>query len=93
MLISLAALLLFFSLIPYVVYFFGIYFGRKPVQIIPLRIYPHISIIISAYNEEHVIRERITNIKECHYPTERYELLFVDDCSTDNTKNLAKTCL
>ena len=93
MLISLAALLLFFSLIPYVVYFFGICFGRKPVQVIPLRIYPHVSIVISAYNEEQVIGKRITNIKECHYPTERYELLFVDDCSSDNTKNLAKICL
>ena len=93
MLISLAALLLFFSLIPYVVYFFGIYFGRRPVQVILPRIYPHISIIISAYNEEQVIRKRIANIKECHYPMERYELLFVDDCSNDNTKNLAKICL
>jgi len=93
MLIALAALLLFFSLIPYVIYFSGIYFGRKPVQVIPLRVYPHISIIISAYNEEQVIGKRIANIKECHYPVEQYELLFVDDCSSDNTKNLAKICL
>ena len=93
MLISLAALLLFFSLIPYIIYFFGIYFGKKPVRITPLQEYPLISIIISAYNEEQVIGKRIANIKECHYPTERYELIFVDDCSSDNTKNLAKICL
>jgi len=93
MLISLAALLLFFSLIPYMVYFFGIYFGRKPVPAIPLGTYPDISIVISAYNEEQVIGKRIANIKGCHYPAERYEVLFVDDCSSDTTKNLAKTCL
>ena len=93
MLISLAALLLFFSLIPYMVYFFGIYFGKKPARIAPLQNYPCISIIISAYNEEQVIGKRIANIKECHYPQERYELLLVDDCSSDNTKNLAKICL
>jgi biofilm PGA synthesis N-glycosyltransferase PgaC len=93
MLIYFAALLLFFSLIPYMVYFFGIYFGKKPVRIPPLQKYPDISIIISAYNEEQVIRKRIANIKESHYPPERYELLFVDDCSGDNTKNLAKICL
>ncbi len=93
MLISLAALLLFFSLIPYMVYFFGIYFGKKPARIAPLQNYPCISIIISAYNEEQVIGKRIANIKECHYPQERYELLLVDDCSSDNTKNLAKISL
>jgi cellulose synthase/poly-beta-1,6-N-acetylglucosamine synthase-like glycosyltransferase len=93
MLLSLAALLLFFSLIPYAIYFFGIYFGKKPVQVLPLRIYPNISIIMSAYNEEQVIEKRIANIKECHYPPEQYELLFIDDCSSDNTKNLAKICL
>jgi cellulose synthase/poly-beta-1,6-N-acetylglucosamine synthase-like glycosyltransferase len=93
MLLSLAALLLFFSLIPYVVYFFGIYIGRKPVPVIPLRVHPYISIIISAYNEERVIEKRIANIKGCHYPMERYEILFIDDCSSDNTKNLAKICL
>ena len=93
MLLSLAALFLSFSLIPYMVYLFGIYFGRKPVQAIPLQVYPYISIIISAYNEELVIRKRIKNIKECHYPVERYELLFVDDCSSDDTKNLAEICL
>jgi cellulose synthase/poly-beta-1,6-N-acetylglucosamine synthase-like glycosyltransferase len=93
MLISLAALLLFISLIPYMIYFFGIYFGKKPVQITPLQKYPLISIIISAYNEEKVIGKRIANIKECLYPTGRYELIFVDDCSSDNTKNLAEISL
>ena len=81
MLLSLAALLLFFSLFPYMVYFFGIYFGKKHARITPLQKYPHISIVISAYNEEQVIGKRIENIKECHYPAERYELLLVDDCS------------
>jgi len=93
MLLFLAVFLLVFSLIPYGVYFFGIYFGKKPVPVIPLQAYPDISIIISAYNEEQVIEKRIANIEECHYPKERYELLFVDDCSSDNTKNLAKICL
>jgi cellulose synthase/poly-beta-1,6-N-acetylglucosamine synthase-like glycosyltransferase len=93
MLISLAALLLSFSLFPYMVYFFGIYFGKKPARITPLQKYPHISIVISAYNEEQVIGRRIENIKKCHYPPDLYELLFVDDCSSDNTKNLAKICL
>jgi cellulose synthase/poly-beta-1,6-N-acetylglucosamine synthase-like glycosyltransferase len=93
MLIIPALLLLFFCLFPYYIYLFGIYFGRKPHPVIPLHAYPYISIIMSAYNEEQVIEKRIANIKVCHYPPEQYELLFIDDCSSDNTKNLAKICL
>jgi len=93
MLLFLAGLLLFFSLIPYMVYLFGIYFGKKPDAVPSLRIYPDISIIMSAYNEEQVIEKRIANIKECNYPVERYEILFIDDCSSDNTKDLANSCL
>jgi cellulose synthase/poly-beta-1,6-N-acetylglucosamine synthase-like glycosyltransferase len=91
MLLILALMLLFFCLFPYIIYLFGIYFGRKPDPVIPLQVCPYISIIMSAYNEELVIGKRIANFEECHYPVERYEILFVDDCSTDNTKNLAKT--
>lgn len=93
MLLFLAVVLLFFSLIPYMVYLFGIYFGKKPDAVPSLRIYPDISIIMSAYNEDQVIEKRIANIKECNYPVEHYEILFIDDCSSDNTKNLAKSCL
>jgi cellulose synthase/poly-beta-1,6-N-acetylglucosamine synthase-like glycosyltransferase len=48
---------------------------------------------MSAYNEEQVIEKRITNIQECHFPKESMEIVFVDDLSSDNTKNLAKLCL
>jgi len=91
MLLTLGFLLLLFCLFPYIIYLFGIYFGRKPDPVTPLQTYPYISIIMSAYNEEQVIGKRIANIKECHYPVERYEILFVDDCSSDTTKNQAKT--
>lgn len=91
MLLFIAILILFFSLFPYSVYLFGIYFGRKPDPVSRLQSYPSISIIMSAYNEEQVIAKRIENIKECRYPADHLEILFVDDCSNDNTKNLAKT--
>ena len=93
MLLFLSVLLLFIALFPYLIYLSGIYFGRKSDEIIPPLKYPAISIIMSAYNEEQVIEKRIANIQECHYPKERMEIIFVDDCSSDNTKNLAKFCL
>ena len=43
-----------------------------------------ISIIIPIYNEEKYIKKTIQNIKEQTYTN--YEIILVDDCSTDNSK-------
>jgi cellulose synthase/poly-beta-1,6-N-acetylglucosamine synthase-like glycosyltransferase len=93
MLLFLAVLFFFIALFPYMIYLAGIYLGKKSDPVISLETYPDISIIISAYNEEQVIEKRIANIQECHYPKENIEIIFVDDCSSDNTKNLAKLYL
>ena len=93
MLLFLSVLLFSIAVFPYAIYLWGIYFGRKSEEIIlPLK-YPAISIVISAYNEEQVIERRIANIQESHYPKESIEIIFVDDLSSDNTKDLAKLCL
>ena len=81
------------ALIPYIIYLFGISFGKKPAETGFPREYPKISMIISAYNEERVIGDRITNLMQCHLPRDSYELIFIDDCSSDNTLSRAKTCL
>ena len=93
MLLLLAVLLFFIALFPYMIYLAGIYFGRKSDEFLSLRTYPNISIIMSAYNEEQVIEKRFANIQECHYPKESIEIIFIDDFSSDDTKNLAKLCL
>jgi cellulose synthase/poly-beta-1,6-N-acetylglucosamine synthase-like glycosyltransferase len=93
MLLFVAVLLLFIALFPYLIYLTGIYFGRKSDDVIPLRIFPNISIIMSAYNEEQVIDKRIANIQKCLYPKEYIEIIFIDDYSSDNTLYLAKSCL
>jgi poly-beta-1,6-N-acetyl-D-glucosamine synthase len=93
MLLLLSVLLFFIALFPYMIYLWGIYFGKKSDEIILPLTYPAISIVMSAYNEEQVIERRIANIQECHYPKESMEIIFVDDLSSDNTKNLAKLCL
>jgi len=93
MLLPLAVLLFSIAFSPYLIYLLGIYFGKKSDQVFLSSQYPDISIIMSAYNEEQVIDKRIVNIQECHYPKESIEIIFVDDCSGDDTKNLAKSCL
>ncbi|MDD3858197.1 MAG: glycosyltransferase [Methanoculleus sp.] len=78
------------AIVPYVVFFIGINIGKKPEEPPALMEYPPISIVISAYNEEAVIRERVDNILASSYPADRYEVIFVDDCSSDNTRALAE---
>lgn len=50
--------------------------------------YPSISIIISAYNEEKVIAERIDNIKNLDYDFNKLELIIGSDCSSDTTNEI-----
>ena len=49
---------------------------------------PGISIIISAYNEENVIEERIKNILRLNYPQEKIEIIIGSDGSTDKTNEI-----
>ena len=77
------------AVVPYVIFFIGIHIGKKPEKPPALSEYPPISIVISAYNEEAVIRKRVENILVSSYPADRYEVIFVDDCSSDNTRALA----
>lgn len=78
------------AVIPYLVYLIGITIGRKLDKISVPSKYPTISIIISAYNEEDVIKERVKNILASSYPVECYEVIFIDDCSSDNTRQIAE---
>ena len=63
------------------------WFKRKP-EIVTSNTYPSISIIISAYNEEKVITERIDNIKNLDYDFNNLELIIGSDCSSDKTNGI-----
>lgn len=52
--------------------------------------WPEVSILISAYNEEHVIAERIQNLLFLDYPRERLEIVVGSDGSTDRTREIVK---
>jgi poly-beta-1,6-N-acetyl-D-glucosamine synthase len=90
MLLHLGVILLIIAFFPYIVYLFGITLGKRSEETSPLGEYPHISIIISAYNEASVIGQRIANLAQSRYPRDRYEVIFVDDLSSDTTKEIAE---
>jgi cellulose synthase/poly-beta-1,6-N-acetylglucosamine synthase-like glycosyltransferase len=46
---------------------------------------PFLSILIAAYNEEEVIRDKIKSVLESNYPLDRLEILVGSDASDDRT--------
>jgi len=51
--------------------------------------YQHsISVIIAARNEEDRILPCLQNLENLNYPQDKFEIIFVDDCSNDDTPNI-----
>lgn len=50
-----------------------------------------VSFIITAYNEQNRIREKIENTLEMNYPREHLEILVASDCSNDDTDEIVKS--
>lgn len=51
---------------------------------------PGVTVLIPTYNESAVISRKLENIAEMKYPHEKIEVVLVDDCSTDNTCEVAE---
>ncbi len=51
---------------------------------------PAVSLIISAYNEANVIRQKLENGLALDYPRDRLEIMVVSDCSDDETDAIVK---
>jgi cellulose synthase/poly-beta-1,6-N-acetylglucosamine synthase-like glycosyltransferase len=78
--------------IPYFFYLAGITWGKTQGPAPVPEKYPPVSIVLSALNESKNVERRIKNLADCDYPAD-LEIVFVDDGSTDNTKELAKEYL
>jgi cellulose synthase/poly-beta-1,6-N-acetylglucosamine synthase-like glycosyltransferase len=83
-----------------VVFIFYVYFGY-PLALALLsvtgghrvkkgNIVPKVSFVITAYNEEKRIKEKIENTLKQDYPKEKLEIIVASDCSTDTTDDIAK---
>ncbi len=70
---------------PLILMFISI-FRRRPVN--KGDITPYVSLIITAYNEEGRIREKIENSLNQSYPKDRLEIIVASDCSSDATDEI-----
>jgi len=51
---------------------------------------PSVTMIVSAYNEQQTLRQKIENCLELDYPKEKLTILVVSDCSDDETDNIVR---
>ncbi len=70
---------------PVVLFLLTRFFSNTPDK---SEIYPTISIIISAYNEEKDIVRKISNTLDLDYPKDKIEILIGSDGSTDDTAKI-----
>jgi biofilm PGA synthesis N-glycosyltransferase PgaC len=63
-------------------------YGRKQVADSRDELLPECTLVIAAYNEADIIREKIENTLALKYPQGKLKLVFVTDGSSDNTPNI-----
>ncbi len=82
-------LLLIFNII---LAFGGYVFYRKTTQrtldILDLDQFPYVSVLVPAHNEERVIARTVHAIARQNYPSDRFEIVIVNDNSSDNTQQV-----
>src|SRR6056297_1713766 len=55
------------------------------------RYYPHLSFIIAVHNEEQRIQEKIDNTLALNYPSDKLEIFFASDASTDRSEEIIQS--
>src|SRR5207248_2325227 len=51
---------------------------------------PHVTFIITAYNEERDLAAKLENTLALDYPSDRLEIIVASDCSTDRTDEIVR---
>ena len=61
----------------------------KPVR--QANIEPTVTLLISAFNEEHILGEKLKNALELDYPKSKMEILVISDASMDRTDQIVRS--
>ena len=64
-------------------------FRSRPVLVGDIQ--PTVSFVITAYNEELRIKDKIENTLQQQYPSERLEIVVASDCSSDRTDEIVRS--
>ncbi len=72
---------------PLLVYLVSVLFSRPVAR---GQVEPSLTILITAFNEENGIREKLENTLKIEYPAEKLEILVASDGSTDSTDDIVR---
>ena len=64
------------------------YRRQQPLLGINRKLWPEVTLMVCAYNEEEVVGMKMHNTRQLDYPTEKLHLLWVTDGSSDKTNEL-----
>src|SRR5262249_32643964 len=70
---------------PLIVYLASVFF---PKDVKRTEIEPQVTVLITAFNEEASIREKLENTLKINYPADKLEILVASDGSTDRTDEI-----
>lgn len=62
---------------------------RRPVERRPIE--PFVSVVVPAFNEAHIIADKIRNVLAIDYPADRYELVVACDGPSDGTSDIVRS--
>ncbi len=82
------ALLYIYLGYPILLWILSFFFAKPSVK--KRNVYPNVTLIVSCYNEEQVIQDKINNSLKLSYGEEQLSILFVSDGSTDQTDEIIK---
>lgn len=88
--VSLVLLLYTFIGYPLVLRFFAALKNQNPSLNDGFR--PSVSVVLSVYNEEAVIKAKIQNFLALEYPSDQLELIIVSDNCSDRTNEIIRSC-
>jgi glycosyltransferase involved in cell wall biosynthesis len=71
---------------PASLYVLGLLRKRRKIE---ARIFPHVTLIITAHNEEKRIEEKLGNTLSLDFPRDRLQIILASDGSTDRTDEIA----
>ena len=78
-----------YALYPAVLFFMGLF--RRSRRVVDEEYIPAVALIISVYNEEKVIKEKIENSLQIDYPEDRLKIIVASDGSTDDTNDIVRS--
>ena len=65
-------------------------FKKAKISIPAPDVYPSITVVCPAYNEEKVIEEKIRSFLQLNYPKDRIKMIIISDDSTDKTNEIVQ---